>query len=159
MEDIAILVLDLIFGAHAAEVEVDLETGAVTVLDYVAVHDSGKIINPMTFEGQVQGAVLTGLGWALEEEYLFDDGHILNPEFTNYRIPTTLDAPPIRVVMLDINDPNGPFGAKSIGEVSMVPVAPAVVNAIADAVGIRFKEIPVNPERLYLALKHRQPSQ
>jgi CO/xanthine dehydrogenase Mo-binding subunit len=143
------------FCTHAVEVEIDRETGAVTVVDYVAVHDSGKIINPLTFEGQVQGAALMGIGWALGEEILFENGRVINPDFTNYRIPTAMDALKVRVVTLDIDDPNGPFGAKSIGEVAFDPIAPAVLNAICNASGFRFKTMPVNPERFYLAMKYQ----
>lgn len=144
------------FAAHAAEVEVDLETGQVNVLNYVAVHDSGRIINPLTTEGQIEGAIGKGIGYALKEEYVFHDGRILNPDFTNYRVPTSLDMPPMKIILLDVIDPNGPFGAKSIGEVAMVPAAPAIANAVYDAIGIRFTELPMTPERVLLALKDRQ---
>lgn len=143
------------FCTHAAEVEIDRESGAVTVVDYVAVHDSGKIINPLTFAGQVQGAALMGIGWALGEELLFENGRVINPDFTNYRVPTAMDALKVRVVTLDIDDPNGPFGAKSIGEVAFDPIAPTILNAICNASGFRFKTLPVNPERFYLAMKYQ----
>ncbi len=142
------------YGAHAAEVEVDLETGQVAVLNYVAVHDSGRAINPLATEGQIEGGIGKGLGYALKEEYVFQDGRVLNLDFANYRVPTSLDMPPMKVILLDEPDPNGPFGAKSIGEVAMVPVVPAIANAIYDAIGVRFTELPMKPERVLLALKH-----
>ncbi len=141
------------FGAHVAEVEVDLETGQVDVLHYVAVHDAGQVINLIGAEGQVEGAVLQGIGFALTEEYIFNNGQVLNTDFTQYRIPTALDAPPIDVFFTDTIEPKTVFGAKSIGEVSMVPVAPAIANAIADAIGMHLSSLPMTPERIFTALK------
>jgi CO/xanthine dehydrogenase Mo-binding subunit len=143
------------FATHVAEVEVDTETGRVTVLSYLAVHDSGRALNPMLAEGQVEGGVVMGMAYALTEEYLFKDGRVLNPNFTNYRVPTSLDVPDINVILLDNPDPNGPLGAKSIGEVAMVPVAPAIANAIYNAVGVRLTTLPMTPERVLKALKEK----
>jgi putative selenate reductase molybdopterin-binding subunit len=147
------------YAAHMAEVEVDLATGLVRLIRVTAVHDSGQVINPMFAEGQVEGAILQGMGLALSEECVLRDGRILNPNFTNYRIPTALDAPQIDIRFVGERDPNGPFGAKSIAEVSMVPVAPAIANAIYDATGVRFTSLPITPERILKALKSaRVPS-
>ncbi len=141
------------FATHVAEVEVDLETGRINILNIVAVHDSGQIINPLAAEGQVEGALLQGMGYALLEEYIFEDGRVLNPDFTNYRIPTALDAPEMRVLFIPTYEPNGPFGAKSLAECAMLPVAPAIANAIYDAIGIRFTQLPITPDKVLKRLK------
>jgi CO/xanthine dehydrogenase Mo-binding subunit len=144
------------FATHVAEVEVDHETGKVVVLQLTAVHDSGQVINLLTAEGQVEGALVQGMGWALFEELLFDQGRLVNNDFTNYRVPTFRDEPNMKVHFLDGFEERGPFGAKSLGEVAMVPVAPAIVNAIYDATGIRLYEIPATPERVLMAMRERR---
>lgn len=141
------------YGTHMVELEVDRETGKIQILKMIAVHDSGQVINLLSAEGQVEGALLQGMGWALFEELLFEDGCLANSDFTNYRVPTFNDEPEMEVHFIDSHEPNGPLGAKSLGEVAMVPVAPAILNAIFDATGIRFNEIPVTPERLLKRLK------
>jgi CO/xanthine dehydrogenase Mo-binding subunit len=144
------------FGAHFAEVEVDPETGEIHLLRYVAAHDVGKAINPMAVEGQIEGGVVQGLGYALMEEVLFKEGRILNPDLQDYTIPTAVDIPPIESILVESNDPAGPYGAKGIGEPTLIPVAPAVANAIFDATGIRMTELPITAERLFLAMKKRR---
>ena len=141
------------YAAHVAEVEIDLETGLISLVRMVAAHDSGQVINPMFAEGQVEGGILQGMGMALSEECVFRDGRILNPNFTNYRVPTAMDYPEIEVHFVGKPDPNGPFGAKSIAEVSIVPVAPAIANAVYDAIGVRFTSLPITPQRILEALK------
>jgi len=140
------------FAAHAIEVEVDPETGEVTPLRLVAVHDSGEIINQLVSEGQVYGGVSQGYGYARMEGYLFREGEVLNPGFHVYHIPTSLDMPPVKPIFLENKDPVGPFGAKGIGEIVQVPSIAAYVNAIADASGARVTELPASPEKVFFAL-------
>jgi CO/xanthine dehydrogenase Mo-binding subunit len=146
------------FAAHFAEVEVDPETGSINLLRYVAAHDVGKAINPMAVEGQIEGGVTQGLGYALTEEVLFNSGKVLNPNLRDYYLPTTLDVPEIESILVESNDPTGPYGAKGVGEATLIPVAPAVANAIYHATGIRFTELPITPEKICLALKKRRAS-
>lgn len=145
------------FAAHFAEVEIDPQTGEISLLRYVAAHDVGKAINPLTIEGQISGGVVQGIGYALMEEIIFKNGHIQNPNLKDYYIPTSLDVPSIESILIETNDPNGPYGAKGVGETSLIPVAPAIANAIFHATGIRMTEIPITAERLYLAMKKRNP--
>jgi len=144
------------FAAHFAEVEVDPQTGEITVLRYVAAHDVGKAINPLAIEGQISGGVVQGIGYTLMEEVLFRGGHIQNPDLQDYHIPTALDVPRIESILVESNDPAGPYGAKGIGEPALIPVAPAIANAIFHATGVRITEIPITAEKLYLALKKRE---
>jgi xanthine dehydrogenase molybdenum-binding subunit len=141
------------FGTHGVEVEVDKETGQVKILKYVAAHDVGKAINPMLLEGQVYGGAVMGLGYALTERLILDKGKVKNPNFLDYKILTAKDIPPIEAVVVETDDKEGPFGAKGIGEPGLVPTAPAIANAIYDAVGVRIKELPITPERVLAALK------
>ena len=131
-----------------AEVEVDLRTYVARVADYVALQEVGKVVNPTLATGQVQGGVAQGIGWALSEEVLLEDGAMSNSQFTNYIIPTAGDLPPIRVFFEEQPSQYGPQGAKGIGELPMDGPAPAVINAICDALGISINEIPLTPERL-----------
>ena len=144
------------FAAHFAEVEVDSETGEVSLLKYVAAHDVGKAINPMAVEGQIRGGVVQGLGYALKEAVLFESGEVRNASLLDYVIMTSLDVPPIEPVLVEPIDPTGPHGAKGIGEATLIPVAPAVANAIFHATGIRFTELPITAEKIHLALKTRE---
>jgi putative selenate reductase molybdopterin-binding subunit len=145
----------LVFGTHLAEVEVDPATGKVEVLNFVAAHDLGKAINPLLAEGQIEGGAVQGIGWSLMEDLQFDNGKILNPNFHDYKILTIKDVPKITSLLIETNDPNGPFGAKGIGECAMVPTAPAIVNAIYDAVGVRIKDLPASPEKVFMGLKEK----
>jgi probable selenate reductase molybdenum-binding subunit len=145
------------FAAHFAEVEVDTETGEVRVVDYVAAVDCGVAINPKLAEGQVEGAVLNGLSYALCEEMVFDErGRMLNPSFFDYRLFTTVDAPKIRTILVETYEPTGPFGAKSIAEIGINGPLPAVANAIYDACGVRMKKAPFTPERVLNALLQKR---
>ena len=146
------------FAAHFAEVEVDPQTGELTILRYVALHDVGKAINPMAIEGQIEGGVIQGIGYSLMEEILFKEGKIQNPDLQDYYYPTALDVPPIESIFVESNDPAGPYGAKGIGEPTLIPVAPAIANAIFDATGIRMTEIPITAEKLFLAMKKKKRS-
>ena len=143
------------FGAHFAEVEVEIATGRVRLLRYVAAHDSGRIINPRLAENQVQGAVSQFLGWVFREEMVVDPatGATLNANFLEHKCPAIVDFPPIEVLFVGEPDPVGPFGAKALGEPPVTPVAPAVVNAAANATGVRIRELPLTPDRVLAALK------
>jgi len=145
------------FGTQGVEVEVDEDTGEVKILTMVAVHDVGKVLNPQTLEGQIYGALAQGVGYALYEEVLTEQGRILNPNFTDYKIPTIQDmAFPIELAFIETDDPYGPFGAKGVGEPGLVPTAPAIANAIQDAVGVRVHDLPITPEKILRALKEKR---
>jgi len=141
------------FAAHGVEVEVDRNTGAVHVLQVVAVHDSGVAINPVAVESQIVGGVVMGLGAALGEQLLYEGGRLVNPAYLHYALPRAADAPLVRPIALHRPDPATPYGAKGIGEISMVPVAAAVANAVAHAVGVRITELPITPDKVLTALR------
>ncbi|MBW2094332.1 MAG: xanthine dehydrogenase family protein molybdopterin-binding subunit [Deltaproteobacteria bacterium] len=144
------------FACHIAEVEVDPDTGQVDVVNYFAAHDSGRVINPMAIEGQIQGGVLQGLGWVLMEDMVTEQGKIINPDFLDYLIPTAEDAPEVKSILIEPVDPNGPYGAKGIGEPALNPVMAAVSNAIYNATGIRMKELPISAEKIFVELKKQK---
>ena len=142
-----------VYATQIAEVDVDDETGEVEVLRIVASHDCGTPINPMLVEGQVEGGISMGVGFALEEEILFDaKGRQVNPNLTNYIMPTSLDMPKVEVEIVDSYDPTGPFGAKGVGEPTCVATAAAILNAIHDAVGVRITSLPATSEKVYAAI-------
>jgi CO/xanthine dehydrogenase Mo-binding subunit len=141
------------FAAHAAEVEVDLDTGSFRVTRLVAAHDSGRIINLHSSLGQVYGGVAQGLGYGCLEGYVFENGRVLNPDLASYRIPTSLDMPMVTPIFIENPDPVGPYGAKGIGEIVQVPTAAAVANALAAATGARVRQLPLTPERVYWAIR------
>jgi putative selenate reductase molybdopterin-binding subunit len=144
------------FMASFAEVEVDVDTGGVRVVDYVAAVDCGTVINPRLAEGQVEGAVANGIGYALTEEMTFAaDGRVTNPDLARYKIPGSADLPPIRVVLVDSYEPTGPLGAKSVAEIGINAPLPTIANAIHDAVGIRLTRSPFTPERVWRAMQTR----
>jgi xanthine dehydrogenase molybdenum-binding subunit len=144
------------YGTHGVEVEVDKETGQVKILKYIAAHDVGKAINPMLLEGQVYGGAVMGVGYALTERLVLQDGKVMNTNFLDYKMLTAKDVPNIEPIVIETNDPFGPYGAKGIGEPGSVPTAPAIANAIYDAVGVRIKELPITPERVLAALKEKK---
>ena len=144
------------FGAQAAEVEVDEETGEVRLVSVVAAHDVGRALNRATTEAQIEGATVQGIGYALFEEVEFEDGVMLNPSFLNYRVATALDIPPITSLLVETIDPAGPFGAKGVAEPAMTPTAPAIANAIYNAVGIRVKSLPITPEKVLEGLQKKK---
>ena len=144
------------FACQIAEVEVDPDTGEVTVLNFAAAHDVGRAINPMATEGQVEGGVAQGLGWTLMENMVTENGKIMNPGFLDYMVPTAMDMPPISSLLVEPVEPNGPYGAKGIGEPALNPVMSAITNAIYDATGIRVKKLPVSPENILEELKKRR---
>ena len=145
-----------VYATQIAEVEVDTDTGQVDVLRIVAAHDCGTPINPALVAGQVQGGVAMGIGYALSEEIVFEGGVQLNPSLTDYVIPTSIDIPSVEIIIVDNYDPSGPFGAKGVGEPILVPTAPAILNAIYDAVGVRLYSLPATPEKVLKALRESQ---
>ena len=143
-----------VYGVQGAEVEVDEDTGEVKILRMVAIHDVGRIINRQTLSGQVYGALAQGVGYALFEELQSKEGRILNPSFTDYKIPTVHEMSfPVDIDFVETNDPAGPFGAKGVGEPGLVPTAPAIANAIYDAVGVRIRDLPITPDKVLAALR------
>ncbi|MBW1681207.1 MAG: xanthine dehydrogenase family protein molybdopterin-binding subunit [Deltaproteobacteria bacterium] len=146
-----------IFGTQGAEVEVDTETGRVRILKFVAAHDVGRVINQQTIKGQIYGGVVQGLGYALCEEYKSREGRNLNPNFLDYKILSAPDLDfPIEIECIETHDLEGPFGAKGVGEPGLVATAPAVANAVYDAVGVRITDLPITPEKVLAALKRKK---
>ena len=144
-----------VYATQIAEVEVDDETGEVEVIKITAVHDCGTPINPMLVEGQIQGGISMGVGFALQEEILFKDGTQINPNLTNYIMPTSLDMPELDVGLVDNYDPTGPFGAKGAGEPTAVPTAACIMNAIYNAVGVRITSLPATAEKVLAAIQEK----
>jgi len=144
-----------VFGCQVAEVEVDTLTGEVQVLGMWAVHDVGRVINPRGVEGQIEGGIVQGLGQALMENYELHNGHTTTPSFSKYILPTALDVPQINCRLVQDIDPKSPLGAKGIGEPALVPTAPAIMNAIYDAIGVRITSLPATPEAILEALQRK----
>jgi len=145
------------YGVQGFEVEVDEETGDVRILRAVAAHDVGRVLNPQTLRGQVMGGLAQGIGYALYEEVKTHEGRVLNPSFTDYKIPSVHEmAFPVDVLFVETDDPAGPFGAKGVGEPGLVPTAPALASAIYDAVGVRVNDLPITPEKIVRALKEKK---
>ena len=141
------------FATHIVDVEVDRSTGKVEVLRYTAVQDAGRAIHPGYVEGQMQGGVVQGIGWALNEEYIYDDnGQLQNPGFLDYRMPVASDLPMIDTVIVEVPNPSHPFGVRGVGEVPIIPPMAAVANAIERAVGVRMTDLPMSPPRVLAAL-------
>jgi CO/xanthine dehydrogenase Mo-binding subunit len=137
------------YAVHIVDVEVDPETGKVAVLRYTAVQDAGTAIHPGYVEGQMQGAVAQGIGWALNEEYVYNkDGRMENASFLDYRMPTSLDLPAIDAVIVEVPNAGHPFGVRGVGEAAFVPPLAAVANAVSHALGVRMCSLPMNPRRL-----------
>ncbi len=147
-----------IYATQIAEVEVDTETGQVEVIALHSAHDVGRAISPEGCEGQIEGAAATGIGWLLSEEMVFEDGAVTNPTLVDYKIPSTLDFAEVRSLLVEEEDPSGPFGAKGIGEPALVPTAAAVANAIYDAIGVRIESMPFTADRILEALGAGQGS-
>jgi CO/xanthine dehydrogenase Mo-binding subunit len=139
------------------DVEIDEASGKATVLEAWSACDIGKAINPMSVEGQIQGGFVQGMGFALFEEMVWDGARIANPSLMDYKIATTLDVPHrIHPLLIEDPEPDGPFGAKGIGEIPICSVAPAIANAIAAAAGIRLRKLPLTPERILTATLDRE---
>lgn len=144
------------FAAQAVEVEVDTETGQVRIVDTFVADDCGKAINPMAVEGQIAGAVAQGIGWALYEGFVLQDGRLVNGNFADYTMPTAESTPVLRTALVESIDPNGPYGAKGASETAIVPTAGAIASAIYDAVGVRITSLPITPEKVLAALRERR---
>jgi len=141
------------FGTHLVDVEVDRETGRVTVLRYTVLQDAGKAIHPSYVEGQFQGGAVQGIGWALNEEYIYGaDGKLENAGFLDYRIPVASDVPMIDTVIVEVPNPRHPYGVRGVGETPIIPPMAAIANAIENALGIRFTELPMSPPRVLKAI-------
>jgi len=142
------------FAAACATVEVDVETGGVDVLDFACAIDCGFPINPSLAEGQIQGGIVMGLGYALSEEMKFDArGRMVNADLLDYKIFSAVDTPRVRAILVETDEPTGPFGAKSVSEIPVDVVAPAIANAILAATGVRIRELPFTPERVLAAIE------
>jgi len=146
-----------VYGTQGAEVEVDTETGEVKILKMVAVHDVGRVLNPKALRGQIYGALAQGIGYAMYEQVLTHEGRVLNPGFRDYKIPTACEMDfPVELEFVETEDGFGPFGAKGVGESGLVPTAPAIANAIYDAVGVWVRDLPMTPEKVLAALQERE---
>jgi CO/xanthine dehydrogenase Mo-binding subunit len=142
------------YFSQAAEVEVDTKTGEVRLLQIKSAHDVGRVINPLGAEGQIEGAVHQGIGYAFFEELRWQHGgRTMNPNLLNYKIPTTREMCRVEPLFIETDDPKGPFGAKGLGEPASVAVAPAIANAIENAIGCRIHQLPITPEKILLALR------
>jgi 4-hydroxybenzoyl-CoA reductase subunit alpha len=144
------------YAAQAVEVSVDEATGSVRVDKVWAALDCGRAINPLAVEGQIEGSIWMGMGQALSEETCYADGLPLHASLLEYRVPTAVESPPIEVQIVETCDPHGPFGAKEASEGALAGFAPALVNAVADAIGIDLNELPVTPDRVMEALVARR---
>ena len=141
------------FGTHVVDVDVDRETGRVEILRYTAVQDAGKAVHPGYVEGQMQGGAVQGIGWALNEEYVYDEnGRLENPGFLDYRIPVCSDVPMIDTVIVEVPNPTHPYGVRGVGETPIIPPMAAIANAVEGALGIRFTELPMSPPRVLKAV-------
>lgn len=142
------------FGAQCAEVEVDVQTGSVRVVRAWSAHDVGHAINPMLVEGQIEGGLVHGIGYALYEQMVWDDdGRLANPSLADYRLPGAGEAPEIHCILVEDPEPTGPFGAKGVGEMSIVGIAAAIANAVQDATGKRLRQLPLTPQRVLAAIE------
>nr|MCH9747889.1 molybdopterin-dependent oxidoreductase [Alphaproteobacteria bacterium] len=142
------------FGTHIADTEVDLETGAVKIIRYTVFQDAGKAVHPSFVEGQLQGGAVQGIGWALNEEYIYGkDGTLQNAGFLDYRIPVASDLPMIDTAILEIPNPGHPYGVRGVGETGIVPPLAAVANSVSRAAGVRMTSLPMSPPKVLAALK------
>ncbi|MDR3553257.1 MAG: molybdopterin-dependent oxidoreductase [Syntrophobacteraceae bacterium] len=144
------------FGAQVAEVEVDKKTGIVDVKKFWTAHDCGTVINPRAAEGQLEGSIQMGLGYALSEQFIMDGGKTLNTNFLDYKMPNAMDMPPSEVVHLDTYEPEGPMGAKEAGEGLAIPTAPAIAEAVFNATGYRCRDLPITPEKILKAIEESE---
>ena len=145
------------FGAHACVVDVDGETGKTKIVRYVAVDDCGPAINPLLIDGQVHGGIVHAIGQALYERVHYDDqGQLVTGTFVDYALPTAATTPAIDTEIVEVAAPEGPFGAKGVGESSTMPLSPAIANALDDAVGVRLTELPITSEAVFRALREKE---
>jgi CO/xanthine dehydrogenase Mo-binding subunit len=141
------------FGTHLVDLEVDPETGRVTILRYTVAQDAGRAVHPSYVEGQYQGGAVQGIGWALNEEYIYGpDGRLQNPGFLDYRMPVASDVPMIDTVIVEVPNPRHPYGVRGVGETPIVPPMAAIANAMEQATGIRFTELPMSPPKVLKAI-------
>jgi 4-hydroxybenzoyl-CoA reductase subunit alpha len=145
------------FEAQIAEVEVNIETGEVRLIKMWDAHDIGKAINPQSVEAQIEGSLAMGIGYTFFEDLQFKNGRVANPNFANYRLPRSLGTPEMETILIETLDPEGPFGAKGMGEASLLPTSAAIANAIEDAIGVRIKDLPITPAKIIQALKEKEP--
>jgi CO/xanthine dehydrogenase Mo-binding subunit len=146
------------FGLHIVDVEVDRQTGLVAIKRYTVVEDAGKAIHPLQVEGQFQGGAVQGIGWALNEEYIFgNDGRLQNPGFLDYRMPVASDVPNIGTVIVEVPNPLHPYGLRGVGEVPVTPTMAAIGNAIGNCIGVRPRSLPMSPPKLLKLIKDRGP--
>ncbi len=142
------------FGTHIVDAEVDPETGKTSIIRYTVIQDAGKAIHPTYVEGQYQGGAVQGIGWALNEEYVYgEDGRLQNSIFLDYRIPVASDLPMIDTVIVEVPNPGHPFGVRGVGETGIVPPLAAIANAVSNAAGVRMRQLPMSPPRILAALK------
>jgi CO/xanthine dehydrogenase Mo-binding subunit len=151
----AIVYPTFVYATQIVEVEVDTETGEVKIIRMVAAHDSGQIINPMLVDGQIAGGIAQGIGMALSEEVLIKNGQTLNPSLSDYLLPTAMEVPDIEMIHIETTEDTGPYGAKCVGEPALVATAPAIINAIHDATGVRITSLPATPEKVLEAIHDR----
>jgi CO/xanthine dehydrogenase Mo-binding subunit len=144
------------FAAQAVEVEVDTETGQVTLIDSFVSDDCGKALNPLAVHGQSNGAAAQAIGWTLYEQLQMENGRIMNGNFADYTMATADAVPMLRGGFVESNDPNGPYGAKGASETAILPGAPAIANAVFDAIGVRITELPITPEKILAALRAKK---
>jgi len=149
---------DFTYGTHAVEVAVDEETGKVKVLKLVASYDVGRAINRLSVEGQLEGGAIYGMGYGLTEEVVVEKGQIKTPSFSEYLVPTSMDVPEVETIVVESGDGVGPFGAKGVGEPSVNSIAPAIANAVYDAVGVRIRDLPLTPEKVLKAIQQKEKS-
>jgi len=141
------------FATHIVDAKVDKDTGQTSVVRYTVVQDAGKAIHPTYVEGQYQGGAAQGIGWALNEEYIYgDDGRLQNSGFLDYRIPVASDLPMIDTVIVEVPNPGHPYGVRGVGETSICPPLAAIANAVSSAAGVRLKQLPMSPPRILEAL-------
>ncbi len=141
------------FNVQIAEVEVDQDTGEIRLRNFVSAHDVGRILNPLGHQGQINGGIVAGIGYALMEEMRVEDGRVTNLSLGDYKMPVTMDLPPVQTVLVETEHGVGPYNIKAIGEGPTTPVAPAIANAVADACGVRIRDLPITSEKVYRALK------
>ena len=147
---------DFTFGSHAVEVAVDEETGKIQVLKLVSCYDVGRAINQLSVEGQMEGGAIYGMGYGLTEEVIIEKGVTITPSFSEYLLPTAMDVPDVQTILLESGDGVGPFGAKGVGEPSVCSVAPAIANAVYDAIGVRIYDLPITPEKVLKAIQEKK---
>jgi CO/xanthine dehydrogenase Mo-binding subunit len=147
---------DFTYGTHAVEVAVDEETGKVQVLKLIACYDVGRAINRLSVEGQIEGGAIYGMGYGLTEEVVLEKGMTMTPSFSEYLLPTSMDVPDVKTILIESGDGVGFFGAKGVGEPSVCSIAPAIANAVCDAIGVRIYDLPLTPEKIVRALRRKK---